>query len=264
MLNKLSHFSFPSPFSYLIISMKFFPFSSVTFSKIINNLQMNTSIYKYIFSPYSAPPVLFHIYITVYIYGIYIYITIKKDPTKSIISSFGKILTKSKNLEFISITTHRAMTNIDGLLPRVYSLPKVHKPNCPFRIIISSVDSTLHAIAIFLQKTIILLIPTNIPTAHSHIDNSFDLVKKLTNMHIDDFSLILLDVLSLFTNIPIELALKNVVDRWNYISLDCNIPRDEFFKDLVDFRIYIFFISQQDLQTKIWSSHGLFAFTCNS
>jgi len=131
------------------------------------------------------------------------------------------------NSDVISTTTHRTthkLTNSDGLLPRAYGLSKVHKPNCPFRIIIL-VDSSLHAIATFLQKTIAI----NIPIAHSHIDNSFDLVKKLKNIQIDDeFSLISLDVVSLITNIPIELALKSVKDRWNYISSTCNIPRDEF------------------------------------
>jgi len=48
-------------------------------------------------------------------------------------------------------------------------------------------------------------------------------------MHIDDqFSLISLHVMSLFTNIPIELTVKSVEDGWNYISSNCNIPRDEF------------------------------------
>jgi len=35
-------------------------------------------------------------------------------------------------------------------------------------------------------------------------------------------------VVSLFTNISIELALKSVEDRWNHISLNCNIPKEEF------------------------------------
>jgi len=82
-----------------------------------------------------------------------IYITVKEDPTKSIIGSLRKLLTRWKNANFIPTTIHRIMTKSDGLLPKAYGLPKVHKPNCPFRIIISSVDSPLHAIASFLQKT---------------------------------------------------------------------------------------------------------------
>jgi len=49
-----------------------------------------------------------------------IYITVKKDPTRSIIGSLRKLLIRWKNLEFISTTMHRIMTN-SGLLPRASS-----------------------------------------------------------------------------------------------------------------------------------------------
>jgi len=55
------------------------------------------------------------------------------------------------------------------------------------------------------------------------------LVKKLTNKYRDDeFSLISLDVVSLFTNIPTDCAIKSLTNRWNFISTSCNIPKDEF------------------------------------
>jgi len=71
----------------------------------------------------------------------------------------------------------------------------VYKVNCPFRIIVSSVDSPLYILVTFLQKTL----STSIPLSQSHIENSFELIKKLTNTHTDDeFSLISLDVVSSF------------------------------------------------------------------
>jgi len=113
----------------------------------------------------------------------------------------------------------------DGLLPRAYGLPKVHKPDCPFRIIISSIDSPLYSLATFLQETI----TRSLPRAKGHIDNSFQLVKILKDMFIEDgFVLISLDVVSLFTNIPIDLAMEGLTNRWNFISDNCNIPKNEF------------------------------------
>jgi len=82
-----------------------------------------------------------------------IYMKVKKDPTKRIIGNLRKILTTWKNSEYISNITHKALISSDGLLPRAYDLPKVHKVNCPFKIIVSSVDSSLCAPATFLQKT---------------------------------------------------------------------------------------------------------------
>jgi len=121
--------------------------------------------------------------------------------------------------------THKALISSDELLPRIYSLPEIHKLNCPFKIIVSFVDSPLYALDTFLQK----IISTNIPLSASHIGNSFDLVEKLINIYIDeDFSLISLNVVSLFTNIPIDLTIKSLTDRWNFFSV-CNIPKNEFF-----------------------------------
>lgn len=47
------------------------------------------------------------------------------------------------------------------------------------------------------------------PKAKSHISNSFELVKKLTDGD-DGMNLISLDVISLFTNIPIDLAMDSI------------------------------------------------------
>jgi len=49
----------------------------------------------------------------------------------------------------------------------------------------------------------------------SHLNNSFDLVQKLKDIQVDDdYILISLDVVALFTNILIDLAIKNVPKRW--------------------------------------------------
>lgn len=40
----------------------------------------------------------------------------------------------------------------EGNLPRAYGLPKVYKPNCPFRIIISSLASPLYSLASYLHN----------------------------------------------------------------------------------------------------------------
>jgi len=41
-----------------------------------------------------------------------------------------------------------------------------------------------------------------------------------------------LDVISLFTNIPIDLALDSIYNRWSAISKICNISKEEFFISL--------------------------------
>ncbi|XP_011646862.1 uncharacterized protein LOC105433306 [Pogonomyrmex barbatus] len=115
----------------------------------------------------------------------------------------------------------------NGTLPRVYDLSKIHKQDFPFRLIVSCVDSPLYALASSLNK----LIMKSIPKSDTGIDNSFQLIQKLSNVHIDDdFSLISLDVKSLFTNVPFDLGMDSISKRWDDIAPNCDIPKEEFLK----------------------------------
>ncbi|EFN72054.1 hypothetical protein EAG_00139, partial [Camponotus floridanus] len=93
-------------------------------------------------------------------------------------------------------TTFRSLMHSDGVLSRAYGLPKIHKPDCPLRIIVSSVNSPLHSFATYFHN----ILYDNLPVANSHISNSFDLVTRLNHSFVDDhYNLISLDVVSLFT-----------------------------------------------------------------
>jgi len=62
----------------------------------------------------------------------------------------------------------------------------------------------------------------------SHLNNSFDLVQKLKDIQVDDdYILISLNVVSLFTNIPIDLV-ESVSKKWQLLDKQCNIPKNEF------------------------------------
>lgn len=91
-----------------------------------------------------------------------------------------------------------------------YGLPKIQKPDCPLQNIVSSINSyltPLYELASFLHN----IIYSSIPKTKSHISHSFHLVKNLTGKYIqDDYKLISLDVISLFTNVPTDLALDSI------------------------------------------------------
>jgi len=112
-------------------------------------------------------------------------------------------------------------------LPRAYSLPKIHKPGNQYRIIISAIDSPLYPLAVFLHK----IINDNIPKPHSHIKNSLQLIEKIKNKVLNDNqTLISLDVVSLFTNIPTDLAIECISKKWHFIANACKINKEEFLK----------------------------------
>ena len=150
---------------------------------------------------------------------------VKKDPIKKMISALRELLVRWRDSEFISSSTYFHLRCSDGELPRAYGLPKLHKPNVPVRIIVSSINSPLFSLATFLHK----IMHRCFPTAASHITNSRDLVKKLSNTLVDDnHTMVSLDAVSLFTNIPLNLAIDSIIKRWNYIEKECSIPKKEF------------------------------------
>jgi len=100
------------------------------------------------------------------------YSRLTKNPINKLVSSVKVLLVRWKKLDYISTATYRALYCSDGILPRAYGLPKVHKPGCPYRIIISTIDSPLHLLATCLHN----IINSGIPKAKTRIDNSFFII----------------------------------------------------------------------------------------
>ncbi|KYN11405.1 Nuclear factor 1 X-type [Trachymyrmex cornetzi] len=110
------------------------------------------------------------------------------------------LLTKWLKHEYIrpiDSTCYKKLYCSDGTLPGAYGL---HKVNFPLRIIIPSIDSPLYALATFLNY----ILNEYIPKLQSHIENNFELVlDELNGFSLDNnFSLISLDMIFIYTNIP--------------------------------------------------------------
>ena len=113
----------------------------------------------------------------------------------------------------------------DCILPRAYGLPKIHKENLPFRIIVSSVNSPLHNLATFFHN--VLTVSFDEPI--SHIRNSGKFVERMRDISLrHDDQLVSLDVVSLFTNIPLDLTIDIISHNWNRISSNTSFSKEEF------------------------------------
>jgi len=135
------------------------------------------------------------------------------------------LLTCWKSKSFIDEQLYRSLLLTDGLTPRAYSLPKIHKINHPLRIIVSTINSLLHSLAVFLHK--ILKNSTKNPI--SSIKNSYDLVEKLKEVDLTpNLRLASLDVISLFTNIFTEYVINSINKWWKDIKANTNISKTEF------------------------------------
>ena len=96
--------------------------------------------------------------------------------------------------------------------PRMRGLPKLHKENIPMRPITSGIGSAPHRLAKVLAKPLSANLSA---VSECHLKNSGDLIERLQDTDLTDKCLASFDVKSLFTNVPVDGALKvikSVVD----------------------------------------------------
>lgn len=80
----------------------------------------------------------------------------------------NKMVKKWFNNDIITKKEYYFLYFSDSLLPKTYGLPKIHKDNILFRIIVSSVNTSLHHLVTHLHN----ILSTSIPKADSFINNS--------------------------------------------------------------------------------------------
>ena len=114
--------------------------------------------------------------------------------------------------EFLNRQYHNNdLTQTDTTLAKAYGLPKIHKADVPLRPIISLVNSPTH----FLAKLVYTELKKCIKPPSSRVNNSFEFKNTISNINVPSgFSLLSLDVSSLFTNIPCELVLRSLDKRY--------------------------------------------------
>ena len=113
---------------------------------------------------------------------------------------------------FVDQCIYKKLYISDSDLPRFYGLPKIYKKGIPLRIIISYINSPFYNLASFLKKTIKKSL--NNKENFGYIKNSYELVKKINGLPLpDDYRIVSLDISSMYSNIPNELALRSVLSR---------------------------------------------------
>ena len=101
---------------------------------------------------------------------------------------------------------------------RIYGLVKVHKNNYPLRPVISMIDSPEYELAKFMDSLIKPLVPNKYM-----LNSTDDFLMKLNNSNISsNDKLVSFDVVSLFTNIPLNETINIIAD---YVFSDENIQK---------------------------------------
>ena len=125
--------------------------------------------------------------------------------------------------------------------PRMRGLPKIHKPNIPMRPITSGIGSAPHKVAKQLAMPLSRALGC---ISGAHLKNSSDLISRLNDVGYSNKKLASFDVKSLFTNVPVEGAIKAMERALDHVrDEDLPLPRADFVKMVslcVNFGVFTF------------------------
>ena len=144
------------------------------------------------------------------------YEPLKRDPTPALQRRLNGKLLDLKKTETIDIQLYYRLRCRVPQSAKLYGLPKLHKPNIPMRPIVSFCGSPTYQLSKHLTN---ILKPLTDKSRHKlqSTDNFIDAIKTIQIP--DDHKLVSFDVKSLFTSIPLQLALdctKTAINKSHY------------------------------------------------
>ncbi|XP_055857065.1 uncharacterized protein LOC129919958 [Episyrphus balteatus] len=157
-----------------------------------------------------------------------IYKTIRTDPTPKLQKTNNTLVNEIFKNKYIDQWQKNKMYSSSSTAPRLYGLPKIHKPDLPLRPISSSTNVPCYQLSKHIGQIL-----KNIVNENYNINNSIQLKTQLEVIVLeeDDF-LVSFDAVSLFTNIPTYLAIKIIMKKWDIIKNFTKIPKAQFLKIL--------------------------------
>ncbi|PFX21776.1 hypothetical protein AWC38_SpisGene13730 [Stylophora pistillata] len=133
------------------------------------------------------------------------YEELKRDPTPALQRKLNsKLLTLKKTNAFDTQRYYRLRCSVPQP-PKLYGLPKLQKPGFPMRPIVSFCGSPTYQLSKYLTT---ILQPLTDKSRHK-LQSTEDFINATKTVQIpDDYKLVSFDVKSLFTSIPLQLALQ--------------------------------------------------------
>lgn len=109
--------------------------------------------------------------------------------------------------------------------PKMYGLPKTHKPQIPMRPITSGIGSAPHKLAKILAQPLSRTLGS---ISNAHLKNSGDMKNRIKNIPLKNKTLVSFDVTALFTNVPTKEAMTAVERAINSSNITLPLPKHDF------------------------------------
>ncbi|XP_050518098.1 uncharacterized protein LOC126892578 [Diabrotica virgifera virgifera] len=123
-----------------------------------------------------------------------------RSPLNKLVTNLKATLSTHKDFLLVHKMKEKTFILSNPQIPRLYGLPKIHKPNVPMRPVVSFYNTPVVALSKFINT--ILQSSISLQPNYS-VKNSTDLVNKLSVLNLPrDFFLVSFDVSNLFTNVP--------------------------------------------------------------
>lgn len=154
-----------------------------------------------------------------------IYKKIGRCLTYSMQNKCNSIVKNWLSKNFISKNTAKNLSISNAVPCKIYGLVKTHKEGMPLRPIVSSISSPFYNLSKFFGN----ILKKVVGKTENSVKNSFQFVEFLKTQTVpENFVLASLDLVSMYTNIPIKLALEVISEKWEKIAPHTSLPKDEF------------------------------------
>lgn len=154
------------------------------------------------------------------------YKEVSKDPTPSTQRITNNLITKWEKKEFLSPNTAKSLRTYNAIAPRFYTLPKIHKHPLKMRPICAATNSPTTALAKFIANILSNSYNGNNPY---YIQDSFTFSQYINDIQIPkNYVIVSFDVVSLFTNLPLDSVINSLQRHWKNIKVHCSFNWDTF------------------------------------
>lgn len=156
------------------------------------------------------------------------YKVLNKDPTLTIQNKTNDLI---KNLllknEYITPEKAKKLYNYNSIPAFFYGLPKIHKPTLSLRPIVSSINTPTTKLSIFIAEILTKSIDNE--NDKFFIKDAFQFSELINNFQLpENYVLVSLDVVSLYSNIPIDLVTEVIETNWENITIHTKIKKQDF------------------------------------